>query len=1135
MAKENSATTEAGTSSASNYEVNRRKFVMDRAVFKRKITLALKKLESADSSPSIKASSKEAIETHLRAIESIDHKINTSMSDHSNNEMSEALAEEIDAQSEYHLDISSKLKEFATSAPTSNGHVTHDLKLPNLSCGSFSGEGSGNLEFFNFITQFKNVIGFRTNISDSTKLIYLRSFLKGYAFKVIQHLQNDNANYKVAMDMLEAEFLNKDGLIDDLFKKLMSAKAKTDASFVETKMFITEIRCLLSDLDNYGCKLRENESALKLVSHIVFSRLPLSFRQEIARKLSNNYPSVNEIFDNYVDIIKTLTMKGAPSKTDSVQITPPVESSSTIPTNVLGVVNTTENFATYNSNNNRKSDKRVCRLCSNINHVMTDCPKYNTYPSRVARCEELHMCSVCSSTKHTSTDCPGTLRFGCNACKSKLHITALCPDMDKRPTVSNYCINAFNVPDDYILPTYTVTIRRGDRTVEVRCLLDSGSQKSYLSQSVLRQLGLSRKLDNKLLVNTFLGSGEKSFAVTGLYVDFMNGLGKYPLPFWEAEDFYMGYEVEGLSSAVENMRSNGVEFADKYYSEGGSGDYVRLNGILGINCVQMMTGLTVGECLRGKSWNLGNKVIPIGNVDHFLSDEEISRIAESNSPSNKSVVQSVVNFVMNPRGKEPDLISSLVGDLSSVEPNLDPLYSLESLGIKEEISDYDVRQIDKFKSNIECRDNRYFVELPWNSKVNSIQSNFKIACAVLNRVVSKLHAEGVYDQYNEVFENQKTDGVLEEIDLSTINVHDKTWIPHRAVLKHDAQTTTKVRVVLNCSVKTDSFPSLNEAAYPGVDLMENLLKLLLMIRTNNYFVSADISKAFLQIRLKLESDKDKFYILWRKKDGSLTAFRYCSIVFGFVSSPFILNYIIKHHVEKYPQNECTKILGSQFYVDNLFFTGNCPKKLNDLYLQAQTTMAEGGFILRSWMSNCPELSAQFQDDGNCTSHGSDYEKVLGYNYSKEDDKLSVVIGDSTLQSYTKRGILSILSKVFDPLGVYLPVTVRGKLLMRKLWASGLDWDEEISDELRVETDRLLNDLSQLKDISFDRRVVIDGECCSLVILRYLHLPLLMCCETEKQRKRRKPVSVGCELVVVGRSAPRVLRLRAGEVVTSKFY
>ena len=78
---------------------------------------------------------------------------------------------------------------------------------------------------------------------------------------------------------------------------------------------------------------------------------------------------------------------------------------------------------------------------------------------------------------------------------------------------------------------------------------------------------------------------------------------------------------------------------------------------------------------------------------------------------------------------------------------------------------------------------------------------------------------------------------------------DQIWIPHRPVIRNEANVTTKIKPVFNCSLKMGKAPSLNKAAFSGIDLMNNLLSLLLYFRSNFHVVLSDIAKAFLQIRL----------------------------------------------------------------------------------------------------------------------------------------------------------------------------------------------------------------------------------------------------------------------------------------------
>ena len=264
-------------------------------------------------------------------------------------------------------------------------------------------------------------------------------------------------------------------------------------------------------------------------------------------------------------------------------------------------------------------------------------------------------------------------------------------------------------------------------------------------------------------------------------------------------------------------------------------------------------------------------------------------------------------------------------------------------------------------------------------------------------------------------------------------------------------------------------PSLNQAAYSGIDLMTSLLKMLLMFRTNKYVMISDVKQAFLMIKLKEESDKNRFCFFWQE-NGKLVTYRYTSLVFGFTSSPFILHYVMQHHVSKYPDDKCTQILLNNFYVDNLIITGNDLDELKTIYKTSYDRMSDGGFILRSWNSNSEDLNELFTDDLNMAEHGCDEEKLLGYRYNLSNDTIHVAKVDLNSKANTKREVLSGISKIFDPLSLVLPITIKGRILMRKIWSSNLklQWDDVLPTDLSAEWEKLSIDFANIFDISFDR-------------------------------------------------------------------
>ena len=209
---------------------------------------------------------------------------------------------------------------------------------------------------------------------------------------------------------------------------------------------------------------------------------------------------------------------------------------------------------------------------------------------------------------------------------------------------------------------------------------------------------------------------------------------------------------------------------------------------------------------------------------------------------------------------------------------------------------------------------------------------------------------------------------------------------------------------------------------------------------------SDIKQAFLMVKLKNEVDKNRFCFFWKRGD-KLVAYRYKSIVFGYTSSPFILNFVMKHHAETFPDDKCKEILANNFYVDNLLITGNDLVEMEKLYNLAFDRMKNGGFTLRSWNSNSVELRDQMASDDRLVEHKCKEDKVLGYRYNVDKDSLSLASCNIDSGANTKRKILSQTSKVFDPLNLALPVTIRGRILMRKVWKLDVGWDSQLPKEI----------------------------------------------------------------------------------------
>ena len=69
---------------------------------------------------------------------------------------------------------------------------------------------------------------------------------------------------------------------------------------------------------------------------------------------------------------------------------------------------------------------------------------------------------------------------------------------------------------------------------------------------------------------------------------------------------------------------------------------------------------------------------------------------------------------------------------------------------------------------------------------------------------------------------------------------------------------------------------------------------------------------------------------------------------------------------------------------------------------------------------------------------------------------------------TRRGVLSVLSPVYDPLGFGAPFLLKGKQILQKLYEQRLKWDKELPKETAAEWIKWEDKLSDLKSVRMKR-------------------------------------------------------------------
>ena len=66
---------------------------------------------------------------------------------------------------------------------------------------------------------------------------------------------------------------------------------------------------------------------------------------------------------------------------------------------------------------------------------------------------------------------------------------------------------------------------------------------------------------------------------------------------------------------------------------------------------------------------------------------------------------------------------------------------------------------------------------------------------------------------------------------------------------------------------------------------------------------------------------------------------------------------------------------------------------------------------------------------------------------------------------SRRNILSVMSSVFDPLGLAAPYVLKAKIILQELCKEKVDWDEPISPKHRRSWERWLKELEALNDVN----------------------------------------------------------------------
>lgn len=448
-------------------------------------------------------------------------------------------------------------------------------------------------------------------------------------------------------------------------------------------------------------------------------------------------------------------------------------------------------------------------------------------------------------------------------------------------------------------------------------------------------------------------------------------------------------------------------------------------------------------------------------------------------------------------------VDGLQQDMVTLDRRLKSFWELESFGVP----DSDRSVYDMFQETVQFKNGRYEVALPWKDSHSTLSDNFQLSLTRLNGLLRQ--DKDVLQEYDSIIKSQIQQGIVEVVEHpESTDAEVVHYLPHHAVVRRD-KDTTKLRIVYDASSKA-SGPSLNECLHAGPKFDQNILDILLRFRIHKVAIAADIERAFLMIAMT-EKDRDVLRFLWvddvSKEHPETIVLRFTRVVFGVSSSPFLLNATIRYHLEKHAviHPDLVRKLLRSTYVDDIVTGAESEEAAYELYKKAKELLLGAGFNLRKFTSNSPRLrhkvereesSLSSDVDPNPSEQGSTNEseetysgatlggsqklhsgeqKILGVNWNVGTDQFVISLAEiarlaKSLEP-TKRSIVSLVGRFYDPLGVLAPVVVKFKMFLQTLCEADLEWDQPLPIELMTKWQKLSAGLLEAQTISIPR-------CCS---------------------------------------------------------
>ena len=904
-------------------------------------------------------------------------------------------------------------------------------KLPKLNLPTFTGN---ILNWQAFWDSYDTAVHSNPTLSEVQKFNYLKSLLQDEAYRTITGFALTNANYDKAISLLQERYGQKHKIVQTYMQALLEIPAPV-YSLSSLRTFYDETETYVRGLESLG---QTDESYGSLLVPVVLNKLPPQIRQNLARVHKSTNWTLNNLRNAIYDEVNVLEAGQLSEKSHDDDYL----ATATFLTHAKSRPKNGQRKPEMNHQGQRRTMK-LCTYCDESGHFAINCTKHTSADARMNIVKRKKLCFNCLGN-HKIAECKST-----NKCKNcdKRHHTSLCKKMDdtikpKSQQQENAVLHSSLAPQktsNIMLKTAVVCLSSDTHAADANILLDEGAQRSFISEEFANKLSLKASGTEVIHLSGF---GEQNRHVRHLRKAEVNlqtdNGGKIPISVLIVPEIAVPIQTH-IKSVVNMKHLRGLKLAHPVSADGN----FNINCLIGADYYWQIVG---DKIIRGN----GPTAVE-SKIGYLLSGP-----TANTDMSNKS---SIFNILVSHKLEEC---------------NLERFWELESLGVENKVdnekTEYQMYQDDYERSCISFEDNRYVAKLPWKTDHPPLPTNKAVALRRTENVIRRLSKEPqVLRKYGEIIQDQLRRGFIERVEENDTNQPTKIhYIPHHPVKKDSA--TTPIRIVYDCSCKQNpKTASLNDCLQGVPPQLNDITSILLRFRTRKYGVSTDIEKAFLNVGLDT-ADRNATRFFWLENPidpkSQISTYRFRSILFGATCSPFILNAVLSKHLKE-SRSEVTDRILRDLYVDNIISSFDTEDELAKYFTETRSLFTEGGFNLRSWASNSDTLmklaTAENVQDKDITI------KTLGLLWNTTTDMLGFSLpADGPTKYLTKREVLRESSKIYDPLGIITPVTVRSKIFMQTLWQQKMEWDVLLNDDMAKEWLDIKHDIHEVSKIKFPR-------------------------------------------------------------------